>query len=133
MPAGGIGVERVDYVRVPVTDIEAATHFYGELLGLPRSPNSPDSDWVEYEAGNVTLAVMTPHTHDYDFGALPPSTIALRVTDVAAAKAKLEEAGLEVGELWDSGACNGAGVSDPAGNRILLHRRYAPYPDGSTP
>lgn len=26
-----------------------------------------------------------------------------------------------------------AGVNDPAGNRILLHRRYAPYPDGSTP
>jgi len=131
--ADGIGVERVDYIRVPVTDIEQAKHFYGELLGLPLSPNSPHDDWVEYEAGNVTLAVMTPHTHDYDFSALPPSTIALRVTDVATAKAKLEEAGLEVGEMWDSGACKGAGVNDPAGNRVLLHRRYAPYPDGSMP
>jgi hypothetical protein len=35
--------------------------------------------------------------------------------------------------MWDSGKCNGAGVSDPAGNRILLHRRYAPYADGTTP
>ena len=77
-----IGVERVDYIRVPVTDIDAANHFYGELLGLRRSPNSPADDWVEYEAGNVTLAVMTPHTHDYEFSALPPSTIALRVADV---------------------------------------------------
>jgi len=128
-----IGVERVDYMRVPVKDIAEANHFYGELLGLPRNPNSPDDDWVEYEAGNVTLAVMTPHTHDYAFASLPPATIALRVADVAAAKAKLEEAGLQVGEMWDSGACNGAGVSDPAGNRILLHRRYAPYRDGSTP
>ena len=128
-----IGVERVDYIRVPVTDIDAANHFYGELLGLRRSPNSPADDWVEYEAGNVTLAVMTPHTHDYEFSALPPSTIALRVADVAAAKAKLEEAGLEVADMWDSGVCNGAGVSDPAGNRILLHRRYGPYPDGTTP
>ena len=128
-----IGVERVDYIRVPVTDIEQAKHFYGELLGLPLSPNSPHDDWVEYEAGNVTLAVMTPHTHDYDFSTLPPSTIALRVTDVAVAKAKLEAAGLEVGDVWDSGACKGAGVNDPAGNRVLLHRRYAPYPDGSTP
>ena len=128
-----IGVERVDYVRVPVTDIEEAKHFYGELLGLRENPNSPGGDWIEYEAGNVTLAVMTPHTHDYEFSALPPATIALRVTDVAAAKAKLEEAGLEVAEMWDSGACKGAGVSDPADNRILLHRRYAPYPDGSTP
>ena len=128
-----IGVERVDYIRVPVTDIEAANHFYGELLGLRRSPNSPADDWVEYEAGNVTLAVMTPHTHDYEFSALPPSTIALRVADVAAAKAKLEEAGLEVADMWDSGVCTGAGVSDPSGNRILLHRRYGPYPDGTTP
>ncbi len=128
-----IGVERVDYIRVPVTDMAEANHFYGELLGLKRNPNSPHDDWVEYEAGNLTLAVMTPHTHDYEFSALPPSTIALRVADVAAAKAKLEEAGLEVADMWDSGVCNGAGVSDPSGNRILLHRRYAPYPDGTTP
>ena len=113
--------------------MEQANHFYGELLGLERNPNSPSDDWVEYEAGNVTLAVMTPHTHEYEFTALPPATIAFRVTDVAEAKAKLEAAGLEVAELWDSGACKGAGVSDPAGNRILLHRRYAPYADGSTP
>jgi catechol 2,3-dioxygenase-like lactoylglutathione lyase family enzyme len=131
--AEGIGVERVDYVRVPVTDMDAANRFYGELLGLKRNPNSPDDDWVEYEAGNVTLAVMTPHTHEYEFTALPPATIALRVADVAAAKATLEEAGLEVADMWDSGVCYGAGVTDPAGNRILLHRRYAPYPDGSTP
>jgi catechol 2,3-dioxygenase-like lactoylglutathione lyase family enzyme len=128
-----IGVERVDYVRVPVTDIEQANHFYGEILGLPRNPNSPAEDWVEYEAGNVTLAVMTPHTHDYEFSELPPATLALRVADVAAAKAQLEAAGLEVGEMWDSGKCQGVGVTDPAGNRILLHHRYAPYADGSLP
>jgi predicted enzyme related to lactoylglutathione lyase len=128
-----IEVERVDYLRVPVTDIEEAKRFYGDVLGLRLSPNSPHDDWVEYEAGNVTLAVMTPHTHDYEFEALPPATIALRVPDVAAAKAKLEEAGIEVGEMWDSGKCRGAGVSDPAGNRILLHHRYAAYPDGTMP
>ena len=126
-------VERVDYVRVPVTDMDAANHFYGDLLGLRRNPNSPDDDWVEYEAGNVTLAVMTPHTHDAEFAPLPPSTIALRVADVEAAKAELEAAGLDVADMWDSGACYGAGVNDPAGNRILLHRRYGPYPDGTMP
>jgi len=125
-------IERVDYVRIPVTDMEKANRFYGEVLGLERNPNSPDEDWVEYEAGNVTLAVMTPHTHDYEFTALPPATIALRVADVAEAKAKLESAGVQAGEMWDSGVCRGAGVSDPAGNRILLHHRYAPYRDGST-
>lgn len=128
-----IEVERVDYVRVPATDIEAAKRFYGGILGLRENPNSPGDDWIEYEAGNVTLAVMTPHTHDYEFEPLPPATIALRVPDVAEAKATLEAAGLDVGEVWDSGKCNGVGVTDPAGNRILLHRRYAPYADGTMP
>jgi len=122
-----IEVTRVDYVRVPVDDIEAATHFYGEVLGLPRNERLDHDDWVEFEASNVTLAVMTPQTHDYEFAPLPPSTIALGVPDVAAAKAALEAQGVAVGDVWDSGACNGAGLSDPAGNRILLHHRYAPY------
>jgi catechol 2,3-dioxygenase-like lactoylglutathione lyase family enzyme len=126
-------VERVDYIRVPVTDMDKADHFYGELLGLQRNPNSPDDDWVEYEAGNVTLAVMTPESHDYEFTPLPPGTLALRVDDVAAAKAQLEAAGVQVNDMWDSGKCRGAGVRDPSGNPILLHRRYAPYPDGSQP
>ena len=129
----GIGVERVDYIRVPVKDIEEAKKFYGELLGLPLNPNSPDEDWLEFEAGNVTLAVMTPHTHDYEFSPLPPGALAFRVPDVAEAKAKLEAAGVQVNDMWDSGKCRGAGVRDPSGNTILLHRRYAPYPDGTTP
>jgi catechol 2,3-dioxygenase-like lactoylglutathione lyase family enzyme len=128
-----IDVERVDFIRVPVTDMEKANHFYGGVLGLVRNPNSQADDWVEYEVGNVTLAVMTPHTHDYEFAPLPPGTLTFRVPDVAEAKAKLEAAGVPVNDVWDSGVCRGAGLSDPDGNRILLHRRYAPYPDGSTP
>ena len=51
--ADGAGVERVDYIRVPVKDIEEAKRFYGEC--------------------NVTLGVMTPHTHEYEFSPLPPA------------------------------------------------------------
>jgi predicted enzyme related to lactoylglutathione lyase len=120
-----IEVERVDFVRIPVTDIEKAKRFYGEVLGLDQKLNSPGDDWIEFETGNVTLAVMTPHTHGYEFAPLPPGTIALRVPDVAAAKAKLEAVGVQVNEMWDSGVCYGAGFRDPDGNSILLHRRYA--------
>jgi catechol 2,3-dioxygenase-like lactoylglutathione lyase family enzyme len=129
----GLDVQRVDYIRVPVKDIEEAKKFYGEILGLQLNPNSPHEDWVEYEVGNVTLAVMTPHTHEYEFTPLPPGTLALRVPDVAEAKAKLEAAGVQVNDMWDSGLCQGAGTRDPSGNPILLHHRYAPYPDGSMP
>jgi catechol 2,3-dioxygenase-like lactoylglutathione lyase family enzyme len=129
----GIDVQRVDYIRVPVKDIEEAKKFYGDILGLQLNPNSPHEDWIEYETGNVTLAVMTPHTHEYEFTPLPPGTLALRVPDVAEAKAKLEAAGVQVNDMWDSGLCKGAGTRDPSGNPILLHHRYAPYPDGSKP
>src|SRR6266540_4413424 len=76
---------------------------------------------------NLTLAVMTPNSHDSEFTPLPPGTIALRVLDVAEAKAKLEAAGVQVNEMWDSGVCHGAGFCDPDGNAILLHHRYKPY------
>ncbi len=123
-----IDVQRVDYIRIPVTDMKEANRFYGELLGLERNPNSPGEDWVEYETGNVTLAVMTPHTHDYEFTPLPPGTLAFRVPDVAEAKAKLEAAGVEVNEMWDSGVCHGAGLRDPAGNSRSHPTRTATTP-----
>jgi catechol 2,3-dioxygenase-like lactoylglutathione lyase family enzyme len=122
-----IEITRVDYIRVPVDDIEKAKHFYGDVLGLPRNDHIDHDDWIEYETSNVTLAVMTPHTHDYEFSPLPPGILAFGVPDVAEAKAKLEAAGVQVNEMWDSGACHGAGVHDPAGNPILLHHRYKPY------
>ena len=127
-----IEVEGIDYVRVPVTDIEAAKRFYGEVLGLPLGPTQHE-DWVEYQAGNLTLAVMSPETHGYDFVPLPRGTIGLRVPDVAAAKASLEAAGVDVDDIWDSGACHGANLRDPAGNPITLHHRYAPFADGTMP
>jgi hypothetical protein len=63
--------------------------------------------------GNVTLAVMTPHTHGYEFMPLPAGTLALRVPDVADAKAKLEAAGVPVNDLWDSGVCHAPGSAIP--------------------
>ena len=129
-----IEVERVDYVRVPVDDIEQAKRFYGEVLGLPRNEHLNHEDWVEYEAGNVTLAVMMPHTHEYEFTPLPPGTIALRVPDVAEARAKLEAKGVQfMGETLDTGVCHMAFFRDPDGNELTLHRRYAPYSDGTNP
>jgi catechol 2,3-dioxygenase-like lactoylglutathione lyase family enzyme len=121
-----IDVQGVDYVRVPVTDIEQAKDFYGRVLGLPPGPSQLD-DWVEYQAGNLTLAVMTPETHGEQFTPIPSGTLGLRVPDVAAAKAALEEAGVEVNDVWDSGVCNGASFRDPSGNMLTLHRRYVPH------
>src|SRR5919205_2352109 len=109
-----VEIEGVDYIRIPLTNIDRAKDFYGRVLGLPAGPSQLD-DWVEYQAGNVTLAVMTPETHGDDFATLTPSTFAFRVPDVAAAKTELEREGVTVNGVWDSGVCRGAGFLDPDG------------------
>src|SRR5204862_214065 len=122
-----IEVQRTDFVAVPTRDRERAAAFYGETLGLTKNPSSTDT-WIEFETGNLTLSLVAPEEVGIEFAPLPFGTIMLRVPDVEAAKAELQEAGVEfLGETWDSGVCNGAGISDPAGNRILLHNRYKPY------
>jgi catechol 2,3-dioxygenase-like lactoylglutathione lyase family enzyme len=111
-----IAAKRVDFVALGVSDLGRADEFYGSTLGLGRNPNSSGERWVEYETGNLTLALSM-------FGA----AVGLGVDDVDEARGKLEEAGVEFPrETFDSGVCNGAGFKDPDGNTLLLHRRYAP-------
>jgi catechol 2,3-dioxygenase-like lactoylglutathione lyase family enzyme len=125
--------ERVDFIAVPTTDRDRAAAFYEETLGLQRNPTSTDT-WIEYELDNVTLALVKPDEAGVEFAPLPFGSIAIRVPDVEAAKAELHAAGVEFrGEIWDSGVCNGAVFQDPDGNGLLLHRRYAPYRDGTQP
>jgi catechol 2,3-dioxygenase-like lactoylglutathione lyase family enzyme len=128
-----IKAQRVDFIAVPTRDRERAASFYGETLGLRRNPNSTDT-WIEFELGNVTLALVLPEEAGFEFDPLPLGAVAIRVPDVAEARARLQEAGIEFrGETWDSGVCHGAFFSDPDGNGLLIHHRYAPYRDGTTP
>jgi catechol 2,3-dioxygenase-like lactoylglutathione lyase family enzyme len=117
-----IEVERVDFVSVPVRDVARARRFYGEVLGLPPSESAPD----EFETPNVTLGLWRPEAEGIEF---MPNTagIALRVADVAAARAELEAAGVEfLGETVNTGVCHMGFLCDPEGNVLILHRRYAP-------
>jgi predicted enzyme related to lactoylglutathione lyase len=127
-----IDVERTDFVAVPTRDRARAVQFYGKTLGLRK--NQTSDTWIEFETGNLTLSLVVPEEVGIEFAPLPFGTIMLRVPDVEAAKAKLQEAGVEfLGETWDSGVCHGAVFRDPDGNGIGLHHRYAPYLDGTTP
>jgi predicted enzyme related to lactoylglutathione lyase len=127
-----IDVQRTDFVAVPTRDRARAVAFYEETLGL--SKNQTSDTWIEFETGNLTLSLVVPEEAGIEFAPLPFGTVVVRVSDVAAAKAKLEAAGVEfVGEPWDSGVCHGAAFKDPDGNGLALHHRYAPYLDGRTP
>ena len=128
-----IDVERTDFVGIPVTNRERAMKFYGETLGLKRNPLSSD-EWPEFETGNVTLLLNTPEQTGVPFSSSNVA-VALRVPDVGEAMERLKEAGVEFmfPDAYDSAVCHMAFFKDPDGNSLILHRRYAPYRDGSLP
>jgi predicted enzyme related to lactoylglutathione lyase len=52
----------------------------------------------------------------------------LHVDDVAAARAQLEERGASFfGDTLDTDVCHMAFFTDPDGNDLMVHHRYAPY------
>ena len=119
-------VTGVDFVAVPVRDIDESAEFYGTTLGLPFVKRWGNMPGVEFQAGNLTLALMEPTAFGQEFRAhvLP---IALHVDDVAAAREQLVAQGVQfVTDVFDSGVCHQAIFVDPAGNSLGLHHRYAP-------
>jgi catechol 2,3-dioxygenase-like lactoylglutathione lyase family enzyme len=115
-------VERVDFVNVPTRDYERSIAFYRDVIGLPQNPRVR----TEFEAGNVTLALFDPTEADLEFETNGCGDIALRVPDVEAARKELEAKGVSFAGTRDSGVCHMAFFNDPDGNRLILHRRYAP-------
>jgi len=116
-------VGRIDFIALPVEDLARADEFYGETLGLARNPKSSGERWVEYETGNLTVALST-------FG----GTVALGVPDVGEARQELEQRDVQFAmDTFDSGVCHGAPFADPDGNHLQLHRRYKPLDSFDVP
>jgi predicted enzyme related to lactoylglutathione lyase len=119
-------VTGVDFVPFSTQDFDKSMDFYGAKLGLPRSVYVPERHYAEFETGNMTLSIVVGeamgighHVHR--------TALALRVDDVAAARAELEERGVEFhGDILDTGVCHMAFFADPDGNALMLHHRYAP-------
>ena len=122
-----ITVERTDFISVPVTDVERSITFYGETLGLPRV--SDTEGWPEFQLGeNVSIYLVDPTNIGREFEGPHTSSVALRVPDVEEARKALEAEGVVfTGETFDTGVCHMAIFADPDGNRLMLHRRYAPH------
>ena len=115
-------IEQVDFISIPTRDVVRASAWYREMLGLTESEVTEG----ELETPNVTLSFWEPEREDLPFVA-NQAGFAVRVTDVAEARAELEAKGVEfIAETWDSGVCHFAAFRDPDGNTVILHRRYAP-------
>ena len=57
-------ISGVDFVGIPAQDFDAMTTFYGQTLGLPFVKRWGTRAGAEYQAGNLTLAIMRSE----DFG-----------------------------------------------------------------
>jgi predicted enzyme related to lactoylglutathione lyase len=121
----GLQITGVDFVTLPAKDIEESKRFYGEVLGLPFVKGWGTMPAAEYQAGNLTIAIMEPSAFGQE---LRPHAVplALQVPDVAAARAELEARGVAfVTDVIDSGTCHQAIFLDPAANALDLHHKYA--------
>jgi catechol 2,3-dioxygenase-like lactoylglutathione lyase family enzyme len=117
-----------DFIAVGTTDFQRAVDFYGGVLGLEESKRWGNMPGAEFETGNLTIAVMEsqafgmefkPHSHPIEF----------HVEDVEAARKELESRGVEFqGDILDSGVCHQSFFTDPDGNSLAIHHRYAPEP-----
>jgi predicted enzyme related to lactoylglutathione lyase len=119
-------VRGVDFVGIPTRDLSAAVAFYGDKLGLRRSVYNEERSYAEFETDNLTLSIYNAEKmglgHEVNH-----NPVALHVDDVAQARQVLEDRGVTFqGETFDTGVCHMALFTDPEGNALMLHHRYAP-------
>lgn len=117
-------ISKTDFIGVPSQDAERSRSFYVETLGLRPDDNSRFEFW----AGETCFGIWEPEKFGMPFAPQKNAHPALHVDDVAAARAELEGKGVEfAGEIMDTGVCQMALFTDPDGNDLMLHNRYAPY------
>ncbi len=123
-------VTGVDFVSLPTQDLDAARAFYASVLGLPAGGVWQRGDepalGAEFQAGNLTLSLVTPGAIGIEFHA-SEVPVALHVEDMEAARVALESRGVAFsGDTMDTGVCFMSHFRDPDGNALMLHHRYAP-------
>ncbi len=74
----------------------------------------------------MTLSVFNPTAMGMEHKQ-SPNALALHVEDIEQARSALESRGVQFhGDTLDTSVCHMAFFSDPDGNALMLHHRYAP-------
>jgi catechol 2,3-dioxygenase-like lactoylglutathione lyase family enzyme len=116
--------KKVDDVFFNVDDMAKSVAFYRDTLGLPVKYQS--ADWVEVDAGNVTIALRRfgsgPEGRP-ELGVGEGATIVFEVDDIEAAKAELEGQGVRfLGGVFEYGAVKLAAFEDMNGNVLQVYQ-----------
>jgi catechol 2,3-dioxygenase-like lactoylglutathione lyase family enzyme len=118
-----MAITGTDFIGIPSQDAERSRAFYIETLGLRPDDHGRFECW----AGDTCFGIWEPAKMGMDFAPQKNAHPALHVDDVAAARVELEAKGVEfAADTFDTGVCHMAPFSDPDGNALMLHRRYAP-------
>jgi predicted enzyme related to lactoylglutathione lyase len=111
----------VAFTAYTAHDLAVSRAFYENVLGLkPATVHQKDdgSGWIEYELGSHTFGVGK--SPDWSHGV----SCALETKDFDGVIAALREAGTPFRmEPFETPVCHMALVSDPSGNKLMIHQR----------
>jgi predicted enzyme related to lactoylglutathione lyase len=115
-------IKEIGFVAIPVSDVSRARTFYEEVLGLQKSGEFMDGQWIEYEIGKDTLAIANA---DNDWKPSDQGTSAgLEVENFDSAIRRLKAASIPfAAEPFETPVCHVAVVQDPDGNKLMIHKR----------
>ena len=126
---------RFDYVRLLVDNYRGSFRFYRDVLGMSVRRGDLDSQYAEFEAPGVRLALFQRARMAEALGVAEPSSegrghvaLAFSVNDVDAAHRELEAKGVKfvlgprTREDW---GIRTAHLHDPDGNVIEINERIA--------
>jgi methylmalonyl-CoA/ethylmalonyl-CoA epimerase len=86
-----LGITDIGQISIIVKDVERATAFYRDVLGLPLLFTVPSMAF--FDCGGVRLMLGTPSSPEYDH---PSSIFYFRVPDIQAGYQRLVEHGAEI-------------------------------------
>jgi predicted enzyme related to lactoylglutathione lyase len=84
--AASMGITNIGQISIIVKDVERATAFYRDVLGLPLLFTVPSMAF--FDCGGVRLMLGTPSSPEYDH---PSSILYFRIADIQAGYQRLLE------------------------------------------
>ena len=89
-PSVGVQVSRLGQVQVRARDVERATAFYRDVLGLKLLFKAPPG-LAFFDCGGVRLMIECPEKPEFDH---PSSILYFAVPDIQAAHAQMKQSGV---------------------------------------